>query len=120
MHSTMTPAVRLSIARSIARRSLYGTCLKPGTRGSKPCWYFSWPVAAKAAKVRPWNELRVATNSTRSDAIRSRAYLRATLSAASLASAPEFEKNMQSANECYRSEERAVGKESRRGGAREA
>jgi hypothetical protein len=49
--------------------------------------------------VRPWNELRVETNSNRSDEIRSRAYFRASLSAASLASAPEFEKNTRSANE---------------------
>jgi len=63
-------------------------------------WYFSWPVAATVANVRPWNELRVATNSTRSEEIRSRAYLRATLRAASFASAPEFEKNTRSANEC--------------------
>ena len=40
-----SPPSRPSTARSIARRSLYGTCLNPGTSGSKPCWYFSWPVA---------------------------------------------------------------------------
>jgi len=57
-------------------------------------------VAATVANVRPWNEFRVATNSTRSEAIRSRAYFRASLRAASLASAPEFEKNTRSANEC--------------------
>ena len=74
--------------------------MNPGTSGSKPWWYFSCPVAATVAKVRPWNELRVATNSTRSEEIRSFAYFRASFSAASLASAPEFEKNTRSANEC--------------------
>ena len=53
----------LSIARSMARRSLYGTCLKPGMSGSKPCWYFGWPVAVTVARVRPWNELLVAMTS---------------------------------------------------------
>ncbi len=94
----------LSIARSIARRSLYGTCLKPGSSGSKPWWYFSWPVAVTVASVRPWNEL------LRGDDLVavagqpcSLAYLRASLIAASLASAPELQKNTRSANECSQS-----------------
>jgi len=31
--------------------------------GSKPCWYFGWPVALTVASVRPWNELWVAMTS---------------------------------------------------------
>src|SRR5207245_1131297 len=79
-------------ASAMARRSLYGTCLKPGTSGSKPWWYFGWPVAVTVAIVRPWNELWVAMISYRSVEKRSLAYLRAILIAASLASAPELEK----------------------------
>ena len=92
MGSTRIAAVRLSTAISMARRSLYGTCLKPGTSGSKPWWYFGWPVAVTVAIVRPWNELWVAMISYRSVEKRSLAYLRAILIAASLASAPELEK----------------------------
>ena len=71
--------------------------------GSKPCWYLGWPVAVTVARVRPWNELWVAMTSYRSVASRSLAYLRASLSAASFASAPEFAKNTRSANECSHS-----------------
>src|SRR5439155_1425235 len=37
----------------------------PGRRGRKPVWYFSWPVAVRVAKVRPWKEPVVARISPR-------------------------------------------------------
>ncbi len=50
--------------------------------GSNPLWYFFWPVADSAAAVRPWNELYVETILPRP------VCFTASLSAASLASAP--------------------------------
>jgi hypothetical protein len=90
----------LSTARSAARRSPNGTYLKPGSSGSKPCWYFSVGVAERAPMVRPWNAPRMVTMSTRSLAKVSFAYFRASLIAASLASVPELQKNARSAKEC--------------------
>jgi len=51
--STITAQVWASMARSTSRRLLKGTCLNPGMRGSKPCQYFSLPVAVTVARVRP-------------------------------------------------------------------
>ena len=45
------PKVVIAFLRALM--SLNGTCLKPGTNGSKPFWNFSCPVAVSAARVLP-------------------------------------------------------------------
>jgi hypothetical protein len=92
-------AVRLSTARSTAFTSPNATYLKPGTSGSKPCWYFSLGVAESAPSVRPWKAPRMVMMSTTSVARVSFAYFRASLIAASIASVPELQKNARSPNE---------------------
>ena len=59
----------------------------PGTSGPKPSHFPGCPVAESAPSVRPWNPPSSATIRVRPVA------LRATLSAASFASAPELQKN---------------------------
>ena len=59
----------------------------PGTSGSNAARFAGWPVTESAPNVRPWNEPSSATISVRPVA------LRAHLSAASTASAPELQKN---------------------------
>ena len=88
----MNAAVRGPSARSSAWRSPKGTCRTPGTSGSKPWWYFSCPVTVSASRVRPWKEFTQETISCRSGWPRSAWYLRASLSMASLASAPLLQK----------------------------
>ncbi len=95
----MTAAVRLSMARSTARKSLKGTYLNPPGSGSNPWWYFSCAVAVTVARVRPWNPPRIVMMSPRSLAPCSLAHLRASLIAVSFASAPELEKKTRSAKE---------------------
>ena len=73
--------------------------MKPGTSGSKPCWYFSFGVADSAPSVRPWKAPRIVMMSTTSVARVSFAYFRASLMAASLASVPELQKKARSPNE---------------------
>ena len=58
----------------------------PGTSGPKPSHFDGCPVAESAPSVRPWNPPSSATIRVRPVA------LRAILSAASLASAPELQK----------------------------
>ena len=59
----------------------------PGTSGSNGARFAGWPVTESAPIVRPWNEPSSATTPLRPVA------LRAHLSAASTASAPELQKN---------------------------
>jgi len=59
----------------------------PGTSGSNAARFAGWPVTESAPNVRPWNDPSSATISLRPVA------LRAHLSAASFASAPELQKN---------------------------
>ena len=59
----------------------------PGTSGSNAARFAGWPVTESAPNVRPWNEPSSATISVRPVA------LRAHLSAASIDSAPELQKN---------------------------
>ena len=77
-------------AASSAAKLLNGTCLKPGTSGSKPLRYLARPVSASVASVRPWNELSIEMISLRPVAL---PYFRANLLMPSLASAPELQKN---------------------------
>ena len=58
-------------------------------RGRKSRWKPSWPVAARVVRVRPWKEL---IKVTIWEAPLFSPYLRATLTAHSLASAPELQK----------------------------
>ena len=62
-------------------------------------WYFSWPVAVRVAKVRPWKEPVVARISKRPPPC-SEPQRRASFIAASFASAPLFARKTRSANEC--------------------
>ncbi|RUA24469.1 MAG: hypothetical protein DSY73_03920, partial [Actinobacteria bacterium] len=83
--SRMAPTVG-STAASKASRSFQAACLKPSGRGWKGSCFSGWPVAARVARVRPWND-RKADSTT----CRPRPWcLRANLMAASFASAPEF------------------------------
>ena len=59
----------------------------PGTSGPKPSHFAGWPVAERAPSVLPWKPPSSATIRGRPVAFR------ATLSAASFASAPELQKN---------------------------
>ena len=86
-------------AASSAATSPIGRYTKPGGIGAKPSWYLGCAVAASAPSVRPWKLLWNETISTRSFSPRSQACRRASLMAASLASAPELEKNTRSAKE---------------------
>ena len=72
----------------MASRSSKGTWSKPSGSGSKGCCFSGWPVAARVASVRPWNASQVLTTANRPGP----AHRRASLSAHSLASAPEFPK----------------------------
>ena len=86
----MTAAVVPSMAADTAFRSLNGTYLKPGTIGSKPAWYFGCAVAVSAAYVRPWKPPSMVMIVDRPAAW---PWTRASLMAASLASAPLLQKN---------------------------
>ena len=74
-------------ASSSALMSFGGTKLTPGTSGSKAARFPGCPVAESAPSVRPWNDPSSATIPGFPVA------LRAYLSAASIASAPELQKN---------------------------
>ena len=99
MGSTTKAAVRGPSACSSAGRSPKGTWRTEGTSGSNPWWYFSWPVTVSAKRVRPWKEFTQATISLRSGWPASAWTFRASLSMASLASAPELQKKTRRANE---------------------
>jgi len=90
--SSMMAAVEGVTASASASTSLNGMYLKPGGRGSKPFWYFGWPVAVMAARVRPWKESTAVSISGCSMPRIVCAHLRASLMAVSFASAPEFTK----------------------------
>ena len=80
--------------------SLYGVYSKPPGSGPKFSWYLGWPVAVIAAKVRPWNELSaVMITGVPFAPSLVRACLRASLIAASFASAPELQKKARSAHD---------------------
>jgi hypothetical protein len=57
MPSMRIAAVFGPTAAAAAARSLNGTCENPGTIGWKPFLILSCPVAAIAARLRPWKEL---------------------------------------------------------------
>ena len=61
--------------------------MTPGTSGSNAARFAGWPVTESAPSVRPWNEFSSATIPVLPVA------LRAYLIAASIASAPELQKN---------------------------
>ena len=78
------------LAPTAARRastSLRGTTRKPGTSGANGACFDSWGVAERAPIVRPWKPPSITTNSP---PVRR---LRASLSAHSIASAPELQRN---------------------------
>ncbi len=79
------------MAASRADRSLKGTYLKPSGRGAKPIWNFSCAVAVIVASVRPWKESFIVISSYLPPSF-SWPYFRASLIAASLASAPLLQK----------------------------
>jgi hypothetical protein len=64
--------------------------------GPKPSWYFGVPVIASAPRVRPWNELWNAMTLLRAGWPRPKKWWRASFNIASLASAPELQKNARS------------------------
>src|SRR5438067_5976655 len=64
----------------------------PSGSGPNPCWYFGCPVAASAPRVRPWNEFFMQTISIRSGCPLTTWWWRASLIAASFASAPLLQK----------------------------
>ena len=77
-----------SSAAAASEAASFGSAKRtPGTSGSNGARFGGWPVAASAPKVRPWNEPSSATTPGFPVA------LRAYLSAASIASAPELQKN---------------------------
>ena len=81
------------------------TARKPGTSGANGACLDSWGVAESAPYVRPWNAPWNTTISPRGRA------LRTSFSAASLASAPELQKNTAEPNErsTSRSASRTIG-----------
>src|SRR3989338_7579718 len=90
--STATTSLLCSATVRTAFRSLYGTRLKPVTSGSKPAWILRLPVAESVASVRPW-KLPSVTIIVGLRTFCLWPYRRASLIAASLASAPELQKN---------------------------
>ena len=82
--------VSSSTSFSTAARSFSGAYMKPGTSGRNPSWYFGWAVAVMAANVRPWNEFSKVMILYRPWPT----WMRASLMAASMASAPELQKNV--------------------------
>ena len=83
-----------------AATSEASTARKPGTSGANGACLDSCGVALNAPYVRPWNPFSATTRSPRGRC------LRTSLIAASLASAPELQKNTLSPNE--RSHSRAA------------
>ncbi len=75
-----------SMAASKAARSFQAACLKPSGSGWNGSCFSGWPVAARVARVRPWKDRNADSTPWRPRPW----YLRASLMAASLASAPEF------------------------------
>ncbi len=73
-------------------------CVNPVGFGPKPCAYFAWPPAVTVNSVRPWKAFSVEITRSLCAPKRSCAQRRASFSAASLASAPELQKNTRSAN----------------------
>ena len=69
-----------------------GTRIKPSTSGPNPACTLGLPVALSVAMLRPWKALSNTTTSGRSMPL-SWPNLRASLSAASLASSPVEQKN---------------------------
>ena len=85
----------LSAFDVVVRRVLEAAGQRP-----KFSWYLGWPVAVIAAKVRPWNELSaVMITGVPFAPSLVRACLRASLIAASFASAPELQKKARSAHD---------------------
>ena len=81
----MAPTVG-SRAASKAATSFHAACRKPSGRGWNGSCFSGWPVAAKVARVRPWNDRKAESTPCRPRPWNFRTSLRA----ASLASAPEF------------------------------
>src|SRR6266849_5880453 len=100
--SSITATVLSVVATLIASRSLYGTCAKPAGSGWNGSEYLGWPPAVTVASVLPWNEPDVVMISNAPPRLRA-PHLRATLIAASLASAPELQKNTRDGKESWTS-----------------
>ena len=91
--STSTATMsRCSDNASTAAKSLNGTRTKPSSSGAKPSCTLALAVADRVAMVRPWKLPSITTTVGRAICLRE-PYRRAILMAASLASAPELEKN---------------------------
>ena len=84
--SRMQPVSSVTAASSDAT-SFGSANATPGSSGSNAARFAGWPVTESAPHVRPWNEPSSATTPGLPDA------LRAYFSAASIASAPELQKN---------------------------
>ena len=76
-----------SPAAAYSEATSFGTAKRAGPSGSNAARFAGWPVTASAPSVRPWNEPSSASTPGLPVA------LRAYLSAASFASAPELQKN---------------------------
>jgi hypothetical protein len=87
MGSIRISPVSAPTARSSEATSFRRAKVTPASSGSNATRFSGWPVAASVAAVRPWNEPSSATIPGLPVA------LRAYLSAASFASAPELQKN---------------------------
>ncbi|MNT16671.1 hypothetical protein D3C72_1517850 [compost metagenome] len=85
------------ITSAAAARSLNGVWVMPPGNGAKSLEYLGWPPADTVNSVRPWKALLNATIWFLLWLPLSSARLRASFSAASLASAPELQKNTFSA-----------------------
>ena len=102
--SIRTAAVR-SFTAAVIASAVGSTAMNPGTSGANGACLASCGVALSAPMVRPWNARCATTMSP------PRLALRASLSAASTASAPEFVKNTRPPSElsARRSASRAIG-----------
>src|SRR5690606_40608046 len=80
-----------------AAMSLYGTWLIPPMAGQQPWEYLGWPPTLTVNRVRPWKLLLQAMISCLSGPTLSFAQRRASLKAASLASAPALTNSTRSA-----------------------
>ncbi|OGI57914.1 MAG: hypothetical protein A2V58_08110 [Candidatus Muproteobacteria bacterium RBG_19FT_COMBO_61_10] len=98
--STATTLLLLSPTSLTASRSLKGTRLNPRSSGSKPAWILRLPLADRVARVRPW-KLPSMTIMEGSRILRWCACRRASLMAASFASAPELQKKALSMPEIW-------------------
>ena len=97
--STSTAQVSGPTAAASAARSLRATCRKPAGTGSNGSRFAADQPAASVARVRPWKAPSTHTTSCLAAPPRARPVRRASLMAASTASAPELQKNARSCPE---------------------